>query len=285
MDCIALGEGEMTVYEVITARILEQLERGVVPWRRPWALVESKNLATGKKYRGVNAITLPGGLFATFKQVKALGGTVKKGSHGFPVVFFSFPDHTAEDKEKEEEKEDGRTAPIIRYYHVFRVEDCEGLKIEKIKEEGSKPSSIEAAETIVANMQSRPTIIEKNSGEAYYCPSTDTVQIPNRSQFPRIEEFYSTLFHELTHSTGHADRLGRKTLTAAAAFGSSEYGKEELVAEFGASFLCGTARIDNTTVENSAAYINNWKKVIKADSRLVIQAAGMGQKAADYILG
>ena len=275
----------MTVYEVITARILEQLDRGVVPWRRPWDLVESRNVATGKKYRGVNAITLPGGLFGTFKQIQDLGGHVKKGVHGFPVVFFSFPDHAKEkEEEKEEGKEDGRTAPIIRSYHVFRLEDCEGLKIEKI-EEGSKPSSIEAAETIVQKMPNRPVIIEKTSTKAYYCPSTDTVRIPNRSQFPRIEEFYSTLFHELAHSTGHADRLGRKTLTEVAAFGSAEYGKEELVAEFGASFLCGAAKIDNTNVENSASYIASWKKVIKADVKLVIQAAGMGQKAADYILG
>ena len=274
----------MNVYEVITARILEQLENGVVPWRRPWEQALSKNIATGKKYRGINAITLPGGLYGTYKQIQALGGTVKKGSHGFPVVFFSFPDHAKEKEEEEEDgKEDGRKAPIIRYYHVFRVEDCEGLKIEKIKEEGN--TSIEAAEAIVANMQSRPTIIEKNSGEAYYCPSTDTVQIPTRSQFPRIEEFYSTLFHELSHSTGHKDRLNRKTLAEKAAFGSPEYGKEELVAEFGASFLCGEAKIDNTTIKNSAAYISSWKKAIKADSKMVIQAAGMGQKAADYILG
>ena len=274
----------MNVYEVITARILEQLEAGVVPWRRPWDQVESRNVATEKKYRGINAITLPGGLFATFKQVKDLGGNVKKGVHGFPVVFFSFPDHAKEkEEEKEDGKEDGRTAPIIRYYHVFRVEDCEGLKIEKIKEEGS--TSIEAAEAIIQKMPNRPVIIEKTSTEAYYSPSTDTVQIPNRSQFSMIEEFYSTLFHELAHSTGHADRLGRKTLTEIAAFGSSEYGKEELVAEFGASFLCGEAKIDNTTIKNSASYIASWKRVIKADSRLVIQAAGMGQKAADYILG
>ena len=275
----------MNVYEVITARILEQLEAGVVPWRRPWDQVESKNIATGKKYRGVNAITLPGGLFGTFAQVKALGGNVRKGAHGFPVVFFSFPDHKEKEEEKEEGKTDGRTAPIIRYYHVFRLEDCDGIDLAPFQAKEGKPSSVEAAEAIIQKMPNRPVIIEKTSTEAYYSPSTDTVQIPDRNQFPRIEEFYSTLFHELSHATGHADRLGRKTLTASAAFGSSEYGKEELVAEFGASFLCGEAKIDNTTVKNSAAYISSWKKAIKADSKMVIQAAGMAQKAADYILG
>ena len=276
----------MNVYEVITARILEQLENGVVPWRRPWELVESRNVATGKKYRGINAITLPGGLYGTYKQIQALGGNVKKGARGFPVVFFSFPDHAKEkEEEKEEGKEDGRTAPIIRYYHVFRIEDCEGIELKPIKADEGKPVSIETAETIVQGMQSRPKIVEKRGKEAFYCPSTDTVQIPDRNQFSKIEEFYSTLFHELSHSTGHADRLGRKTLTAAAAFGSSDYGKEELVAEFGASFLCGEARIDNTTIKNSASYIDSWKRAIKADSKLVLQAAGLGQKAADYILG
>ena len=276
----------MTVYEVITERILTQLEKGVVPWRRPWELVESKNVATGKKYRGVNSITLPGGLFATFKQVKALGGHVKKGAHGFPVVFFSFPSGKEGEEEHEEETEKkGRKAPIIRYYHVFRLEDCEGIDLGPFQADEGKTASVEAAETIVQNMKNRPLIVEKRGKEAFYCPSTDTVQIPSRSQFPKIEEFYSTLFHELSHSTGHADRLGRKTLTAAAAFGSSAYGKEELVAEFSASFLCGTAKIDNTTIKNSASYIDSWKRVIKADSKLVLQAAGMGQKAADYILG
>ena len=276
----------MNVYEVITARILEQLENGVVPWRRPWNQVASKNIATGKKYRGVNSITLPGGFFGTFKQIQALGGHVKKGVHGFPVVFFSFPSVKEGEEEHEEETEKkGRTAPIIRYYHVFRLEDCEGIDVEQFKADEGKPSSIETAETIVQGMQKRPKIVERASKEAYYCPSTDTVQVPNRNQFPRIEEFYSTLFHELSHSTGHASRLNRKTLTTAAAFGSDEYGKEELVAEFGASFLCGAAQIDNTTIKNSASYIAGWKKVIKADSKLVLQAAGMGQKAADYILG
>ena len=278
----------MTVYEVITARILDQLDRGVVPWRRPWDLVESQNITTGKKYRGVNAIMLPGGWFGTFKQVKALGGNVKKGSHSFPVVFFSFPDDRqskGDEKEVDKEKEDGRTAPIIRYYHVFRVEDCDGIDLAPFQAKEGKPSSVEAAEAIIQKMPNRPVIIEKSGREAYYSPDTDEVRVPERSQFARIEEFYSTLFHELAHSTGHADRLGRKTLPAAAAFGSLEYGREELVAEFGASFLCGTAKIDNTTVENSAAYINNWKKAIKADVKLVLRAAVLGQKAADYILG
>ena len=93
----------MNVYEVITERILEQLEAGVVPWRRPWEQVESKNVATGKKYRGVNSITLPGGLFGTFKQIQTLGGHVRKGVHGFPVVFFSFPSGKEGEEEHEEE--------------------------------------------------------------------------------------------------------------------------------------------------------------------------------------
>ena len=278
----------MTVYEVITSRILEMLDNGVIPWKRPWEQAVSRNVVSRKEYRGANSIMLPGGFFGTYKQIQEMGGNVKKGAHGFPVVFFSFPDDRqskGDEKEVDKEKEDGRTAPIIRYYHVFRVEDCDGIDLAPFQAKEGKPSSVEAAEAIIQKMPNRPVIIEKIGREAYYSPDTDEVRVPERSQFARIEEFYSTLFHELAHSTGHADRLGRKTLPAAAAFGSSEYGREELVAEFGASFLCGTAKIDNTTVENSAAYINNWKKAIKADVKLVLRAAVLGQKAADYILG
>lgn len=277
----------MTVYEVITARILDQLDSGVIPWKRPWEQAGSRNVVSRKAYCGANAIMLPGGWFGTYKQIKGIGGSVKKGVHGFPVVFFSFPEGKGTDPSTEEDegKKDKRTAPILRYYHVFRLEDCDGIDLAPFQAKEGKPSSVEAAEAIIQKMPNRPVIIEKSGREAYYSPDTDEVRVPERSQFARIEEFYSTLFHELAHSTGHADRLGRKTLPAAAAFGSSEYGKEELVAEFGASFLCGSARIDNTTVKNSAAYISSWKKAIKADSKMVIQAAGMAQKAADYILG
>ena len=276
----------MTVYEVITSRILEMLDAGVIPWKRPWKQAVSRNVVSRKEYRGANAIMLPGGWFGTYKQIKDIGGSVKKGAHGFPVVFFSFPDRKGKETETEEDegKKDKRTAPILRYYHVFRLEDCEGIDRKFTSGEG-KPSSVEAAEAIIQKMPNRPVIIEKSGRKAYYSPDTDEVRVPERNQFLTIEEFYSTLFHELCHSTGHQDRLNRKTLTEKAAFGSSEYGKEELVAEFGASFLCGSARIDNTTVKNSAAYISSWKKAIKADSKMVIQAAGMGQKAADYIIG
>ena len=275
----------MTVYEVITERILTQLEKGVVPWRRPWEQAVSRNVVSRKEYSGANSIILPGGFFGTYKQIQEMGGNVKKGAHGFPVVFFSFPDRKGKETEEDEGKKDKRATPIIRYYHVFRVEDCDGIDLAPFQAKEGKPSSVEAAEAIIKKMPNRPVIIEKSGREAYYSPDTDEVRVPERSQFARIEEFYSTLFHELSHSTGHADRLGRKTLPAAAAFGSPEYGREELVAEFGASFLCGAAKIDNTTVENSAAYINNWKKAIKADVKLVLQAAALGQKAADYILG
>jgi antirestriction protein ArdC len=106
-----------------------------------------------------------------------------------------------------------------------------------------------------------------------------------RGLFPKIEHYYSVLFHELTHSTGHWQRLHRQTLTDLCPFGSTNYSKEELVAEMGAAFLCGIAGIANETVDNSAAYIQSWLTKLKNDTRLIILAAAQAQKAADYILG
>lgn len=146
-------------------------------------------------------------------------------------------------------------------------------------------SSIEEAQRIVDGMSQRPDI-KTGEARAYYSPSLDYINMPRNELFHSDEEFYSTLFHELTHSTGHASRLNRAPVTKSAYFGSSDYSKEELVAEMGASFLCAEAGIVATTIDNSAAYIKGWIAALKSkDNRgLVIQAAAAAQKAADFIL-
>ena len=133
-------------------------------------------------------------------------------------------------------------------------------------------------------MPNRPTITH-HEARAYYTPVHDTVNMPTQSLFPKLEHYYSVLFHELTHSTGHWQRLHRQTLTDLCPFGSTNYSKEELVAEMGAAFLCGVAGIANETFDNSAAYIQSWLTKLKNDTRLVILAAAQAQKAADYIVG
>ena len=142
---------------------------------------------------------------------------------------------------------------------------------------------IESCEQVVTAWLDKPTI-QHGSNRACYSKSLDLVQMPDRVSFESAEEYYSTLFHELTHSTGHPRRLNRSTLATFERFGDEKYSAEELVAEMGAAFLCGLTGIENKTIRNSAAYLHSWLGMLKQDSRLVLIAAGQAQKAADMIL-
>ncbi len=226
----------------------------------------------------------------TFKQAKEIGGYVRKGEQGFPVVFWKWLEGTGESEEGEERRTTTRRIPLARLYHVFNVQQCElPARLQPFLQihEPLSPdpqTQIAACEQILAHMPNRPPI-EHREARAYYTPVQDTVNMPARGLFPQIEHYYSVLFHELTHSTGHWQRLNRPTLTDLCPFGSTNYSKEELVAEMGAAFLCGVAGIANETVDNSAAYIQSWLTKLKNDTRLIILAAAQAQKAADYILG
>ena len=277
----------MTAYETITKTILDSLEKGVVPWRKPWSGAP-KNMVSKKEYKGINCVTtgMAGGVwFCTYKQASELGGSVRRGSRGIPVVFFSFPRREEEEREEEEEK-DGKAChwPVYRVYHVFRISDIDGIDREKFPDDEKPHQPIVEAENIVAGMPNRPDI-RSEGGAAYYRPFYDDVTVPPMGLFDSPEGYYSTLFHELSHATGHEKRLGRPGIVDHVSFAGHEYGKEELVAEFSASFLCGEAGLDQKTVGNSASYIDSWKRVIKADLRMVLQAAGQARRAADYILG
>lgn len=284
------------VYEVITARIMELLDKGIVPWHRPWRggrAGKPKNLASGKDYRGVNTFLLHCASMAagydspywlTFKQTQERGGNIRKGEHGMPVVFWNWVDR---------QKTDSRTGeavteevPFLRYYTVFNVEQCEGIDYPK-PDTQTVPLNfqpIAECEAVVQGFTDKPTIEQDGHGRAFYRPSTDTVHLPDKARFDSEQAYYATLFHELTHSTGHESRLGRNTDQKQAAFGSADYGKEELIAEMGAVFLCGQCGIDGATIENSAAYVDGWRRAIRQDKKLVIHAAAQAQKAADYIL-
>jgi antirestriction protein ArdC len=276
-----------SVYAIVTARILEQLERGVVPWRRPWSAELPCNLVSGKVYRGLNTFLLGSQGYAskywlTFNQANKIGGHIRKGEHSSLVTFWRIGQEkivrTADGTDKKQ------TPFLLRYYSVFNVCQTEGIA-EKLGLGKSAPvvPSIEACEAIVAAMPHAPARCQ--SDRAWYKPSTDTVGMPAKELFGKSEEYYSTLFHELTHSTGHASRIGREGIEHLNTFGSESYSKEELVAEMGAAMLCGVTGIAPAVIENSAAYLKNWLERLKADSKLLVSAASAAQKAADYILG
>lgn len=279
----------MKVYEIITDRIMEKLAQGCVPWHQPWAGNSEypKNLITKKEYRGINVFMLACAGFASpfwasYKQIKELGGNVNKGEKGWPVVFWKFMD-------EDDSADNKKHIPLLRYYTVFNVDQTSGIDEKKIPKSAAKYNEIEKleqCEAVVLAMPHRPEITYNDQRGACYTHSKDRVNMPKMESFDGAEEYYSTLFHELTHSTGHESRLNRKgIISGTAAFGTKEYSKEELVAEMGAAFLCGHCQIDNKTIDNSAAYINSWLKKLKDDPKMVILAAAQAQKAADFILG
>lgn len=270
-----------SVYEIITGQILAELERGEVPWRKPWGTLPPANLITKKPYRGINLFLLGfagygSQYWLTFNQAKQLGGNVRRGEHGTKIVFWKFDTHETEvDGEIEERK-----FAFLRYYTVFNLEQTEGLKA-LLDLPPAFP--IESAESIARGMPNPPAF--EQDFRAAYIPSRDTVAMPSRTAFDTQEEYYSTLFHELTHATGHAKRLAREGFDTPQQFGSESYSREELIAEMGAAMLCGIAGIQQATISNSAAYLQSWIRRLKADSRLVVSAASAAQKAADYIRG
>ncbi len=173
---------------------------------------------------------------------------------------------------------------LLRYYRVFNLCQTEGIAEKLGLGESPRPvPSIEQCEHIVSAMPNAPRMEQSNA--AWYRPSTDTVGMPARGLFSSAEEYYSTLFHELTHSTGHSSRIGREGIEILNTFGSESYSKEELVAEMGAAMLCGVTGIAPATIQNSAAYLKTWIERLKSDSRLLVSAASAAQKAADYIRG
>ncbi len=277
----------MNVYEIVTEQVIKQLEQGVAPWRKPWRAEPPCNLVSGKEYRGINPFLLAsqgyGSRFwLTFNQANKLGGHVRKGEHSSIVTFWNVGEEkTVRDADGKERK----SKPfLLRYYRVFNVEQTEGIA-DKLGLGNAAPRipSLDGCEAIVSGMPNAPRM--EQDGRAWYRPSTDTVGMPSRALFGSAEEYYSTLFHELTHSTGHPSRIGREGIEQLNTFGSESYSKEELIAEMGAAMLCGVTGIAPATIENSAAYLQSWISRLKGDSKLLVSAASAAQKAADYIRG
>lgn len=273
-----------TVYEIITQQIIEKLKQGDVPWHRPWTGEFPKNLVTKKEYRGINIFLLgcqkySSPYWLSYKQAQDLGGNVRKGEKSTMVVFWK----QVQVKDKEAEITE-KTIPMLRYYRIFNIEQCENIDPKKIPMNDINPDfqPIAACEETVNGMQKRPDIRHRES-RAYYRPSEDFVNMPKRETFEKEEFYYSVLFHELGHSTGHSSRLARKDF-AEGCFGSENYSKEELVAEMTAAYLCGYTQIVQKTIDNSAAYIKSWLRKLQDDPKMVILAAAQAQKATDFIL-
>ena len=287
------------VYQMVTDRIIAQMEKGIIPWHKPWHGIRSNNPAewainydSRKAYSLLNQFLLgEAGEYLTFAQIQKHGGRIIKGEKSKMVVFYTQLVKENPDKLDENGNPKVERIPVLRYYNVWHIKQTEGIES---KTEASAPveSTIkpeEAADAIVDGYMTsanHPKLIVKMSDEAFYRPSTDEVVVPQMNQYTDVAEYYSTLFHELTHSTGHTSRCARKGITDLAAFGGHEYSKEELVAEIGAAMLVNEAAIPaERAFRNSVAYLQSWLRALKNDNKMIVWAASQAEKAVKYILG
>ncbi len=289
----------MDVYQVITNRLIEKLEAGCVPWRKPWRSIGApRNLVSKKFYRGINVwlLTVQGytsPYWATIRQINELGGAVRKGEKATPVVFWRIYVDGVELKagepepEAQEAEEHGKRRFVLRYFSVFNTEQCNlpaSVADKLALPEQRKHDPIEACEKILAGMPNAPEIVHAGD-KAFYSPVTDRVTMPPRGLFESAGEYWATLWHECGgHATGHPKRLNRDSIKEAAPFGSATYSLEECIAEMAAAYLCGIAGIENRTIDNSAAYLAGWLARLRNDRKFIIHAAAQAQRACDYVL-
>jgi len=279
----------------VTARIVEALEAGTVPWRKPWtaAGLLPTSVATGKPYRGINPLLLwltaeregyTSPFWLTYKQATERGGQVRKGEKGTGIVFWRRWE--VEDKETGEAK----SVFILRFFTVFNVEQVDDLVLPPrftVPDIADIEFDIADAEAIWSGYVDGPQLDHKVTDTAAYSPDLDVIRLPKQGQFESAEAYYGTLFHESVHSTGHKDRLNRFEKNGEPQhFGTERYAKEELVAEMGAAMLRSMAGIatDDST-EQTAAYVKSWLEALKNDKALVIKAAAQAQRAVDRIVG
>lgn len=273
------------VYEMVTDRIIEQLERGVIPWKKPWGGVidGAYNRISKRPYSLLNQMLLQhSGEYATFKQWSELGGHIRKGEKSEIVVFWKLQPY-------EDENADGekiiKQIPLLRYYNVFHVSQVDGIEPKELDLNEFEP--IEEAERIKTEYMTREhlKILEKLTDKAFYSPTFDYIQIPCKEQYQNVEEFYSTLFHEMVHSTGYKTRLDREDVKDCMYFGSENYSKEELTAELGSAFLVNLLGIETkNSFRNSSAYIQGWLGRLRGDKKFIVSASSKAEKAVKYIL-
>jgi antirestriction protein ArdC len=267
-----------TVEQVITDRFLSALGEGNVPWQKSWSSNGiPRNLATKKPYRGVNFLMLlyyGGGWFATYKQARQLGGQVKKGSHGYPVIFYKLLDKKPTEIDKRTGKP--KQIPLLRYSTVFPVGMIDGLEApDKVDRDNDRVEDGEALFT-----RNDPKIEE---GRPAYHPLGDYITMPDIRTFNSSEDYYAVGYHELVHWSGGKPRLDRICHDT---WGDNKYSQEELIAEVGSAFLRAYTGITSEAVEeNSTGYVQHWAKVLQNDPKMIIRASSLASKAVDYLMG
>lgn len=283
-----------SVYEIVTERVIRQISEGTIPWEKPWVSIGGNRVGgyahrTGNSYSLINQMMLPEpGEYITPRQVQEEGGSIRPGAVGYPIVFWKNFKTTVRnpDTNLDEEKE----IPCLRYYTVYNIKDCDGITANFAPDESAldglkEPQRCKAADLVVSRYlkESGVKLAHKAQDRAFYAPYDDTVTLPLKKQFKKKAEYYSTLFHELTHSTGHRERLNRFGADTSFARGNA-YSLEELVAEIGACAALDHLHLDTKSSQrNSTAYLSGWLRALHNDPKMIVSAAGRAQKAVRYI--
>jgi antirestriction protein ArdC len=281
------------LYEQITNRIIAELEAGRVPWVQPWESAKAGigmpyNAVSDRRYSGINVLTLWDAIisrgfashaFLTFRQAIALGGNVRRGEQGIGVIYTRrFIPREERRRAHIEGREPSGGIPFLKWFTVFSIEQCEGLPEHICEPPPPIPDGLilPQAESLIAATGADFRI---GGPSAFYSPSRDYVQVPRPDVFHDPVNWHRTAFHELGHWVGGGARLNRDQ---SGVFGSMAYGKEELVAELTASFVCAALGITPTV--RHADYIGSWLEIIRGDDRAILRAASAASKAADYLL-
>ena len=269
------------IYQTVTDRIIAALEAGTTPWLKPWTASAASadpsfagpyNALSGRSYNGINWLILGSTHYAsngwlTFKQAKELGGLVRKGERGAPIVFWSFIRN----------EEDGRVIPFAKGYTVFNVEQCDGLS-DKIK----APEPAVPGDSDITTLAARVGATVRHGGDrAYYSPTVDHIVMPSVEAFSTPVAYDATLAHELVHWTGHKSRCDRQY---GRRFGDAAYAFEELVAEIGSAFVCAHQGVPLEGLQH-ASYVASWLKVLREDKRAIFTAASAAKKASEFLVG
>ncbi|SDH14279.1 ArdC family protein [Pelagibacterium luteolum] len=281
------------IYTQVTERIIADLEQGQLTWQKPWSVGHRDSTTmrplrhNGTSYGGINVLMLwsaaiRGGyqspFWMTFKQAQDLGGHVRRGERGSPVVY-------ANTITKSERGEDGaeqeKRFGFMKAYTVFNCDQIEGLDTDfyvGTEPIGRSNNAIAHADTFISQTGAK---VFHGGTRAYYCSATDHIQVPYRGAFRSSETYYATLAHELVHWTKHRSRLDRNF--GQTRRGDQAYAREELVAELGAAFVCADLGLNPHRDINHAAYIQAWLKILKHDRRAIFTAAAHAHRAVQYL--
>ena len=279
------------IYTRVTDAIVNAIENGAGSYRMPWVVRQDKgfsplSISTCKPYRGINTVVLwsqaqtkgyGSALWGTYQQWQSLGGQVRKGEHGSPVVYWG----SYESKETAADEQDERNGRHLfcKGYTVFNLDQVDGVKLPKrLEPKLSHNERIERAESFFATVGVE---VRDGGNRAFYRPDVPAaVWMPGFDQFPDAPQYYSVLAHETTHWTSHASRCDRQL---GKRFGDSAYAMEELIAELGSAYTMAGLELELTPRADHAAYIESWLKVLKSDKRAIFTAASQAQKAADWL--